>query len=54
MRPFEEVCEIDESWEFSKLKTEMQEIVSKLYAYKANNWIIINLLYSMPRELILI
>ncbi|KAM3130451.1 hypothetical protein pb186bvf_017453 [Paramecium bursaria] len=31
LRPYEEIAEMDESWEFQKLKTEMQEIVSKLY-----------------------
>ncbi|CAD8175856.1 unnamed protein product [Paramecium octaurelia] len=37
LRPVEEVQEIDEQWEFSKLKTEMQEIVNKLYSNKINS-----------------
>ena len=31
MRPFEEINEFDEAWEFQKLKSDIYEIVSQMY-----------------------
>ena len=37
MRPFEEINEYDEVWEFQKLKTDVYEIVSQMYGLNKLN-----------------